>query len=118
MQTSVHWATRSIKDRELLAAHDAVSCTEGQSIEDFTRDRRTQLSVLKSVEIVGEAVAQVSKDTRRVHLDIPWREIVGLRNRLAQVYFDIDLPLIWDTVRHDLPALNDRLEPPVPPEAG
>ena len=102
----------------LLAGRDALSFTEGLSFEDLTRDRRTQLSVRKSVEIVGEAAAQVSKDTRRVHVDIPWREIVGMRNRLVHVYFDINLPPIWDTVRHDLPALIDRLEPLVPPEAG
>ncbi len=45
-----------------------------------------QLSVLKSVEIVGEAAAQVSEDVRRVNPDIPWREIVGMRNRLVHAY--------------------------------
>ena len=102
----------------LLAARDALSFTEGMSFEDFVRDRRTQLSVLKSVEIVGEAAAQVSEDARRANPDIPWREIVGMRNRLVHVYFDIDLPLVWDTVRDDLPDLIARLEPLVPPEAG
>lgn len=102
----------------LLASRDALSFTEGMSFEDFVRDRRTQLSVLKSVEIVGEAAAQVSEDARRANTAIPWREIVGMRNRLVHVYFDIDLPLVWDTVRHDLPDLIDRLELLVPPEAG
>ena len=102
----------------LLAARDALSFTEGMSYDEFARDRRTQLSVLKSVEIVGEAAAHVSEDTRRAHPAIPWREIVGMRNRLVHAYFDIDLPLVWDTVRHDLPALIARLEPLVPPEAG
>ena len=102
----------------LLAARDALSFTEDMSFDDFVRDRRTQLSVLKSVEIVGEAAAHVSEDARRANPDIPWREIVGMRNRLVHVYFDIDLPLVWDTVRHDLPDLIARLEPLVPPEAG
>ena len=102
----------------LLSARDALSFTEDMSFDDFVRDRRTQLSVLKSVEIVGEAAAQVSEDVRRANPDIPWREIVGMRNRLVHVYFDIDFPLVWDTVRHDLPDLIARLEPLVPPEAG
>ena len=100
----------------LLAARDALSFTEDLSFEDFVRDRRTQLSVLKSVEIVGEAAAQVSEDARRANPDIPWRQIVGMRNRLVHAYFDIDLPLVWDTVRHDLPDLIARLKPLVPPE--
>lgn len=102
----------------LLSARDALSFTEGMSFDDFVLDRRTQLSVLKSVEIVGEAAAQVSEDVTRANPDIPWREIVGMRNRLVHVYFDIDLPLVWDPVRHDIPDLIGRLEPLVPPEDG
>ena len=102
----------------LLAARDALSFTEGMSYDEFVRDRRTQLSVLKSMEIVGEAAGHVSEDTKRAYSDIPWREIVGMRNRLVHVYFDIDLPLVWDTVRDDLPALIALLEPLVPPETG
>ncbi len=55
----------------LLSARDAVSFTEDMSFDDFVRDRRTQLSVLKSVEIVGEAAAQVGEDVRRANPDIP-----------------------------------------------
>ena len=102
----------------LVAARDAVAFAEGMSYAEFVRDRRTQLSILKSLEIVGEAAAHVSEDTRKAHPAIPWPEIVGMRNRLVHVYFDIDLPLVWDTVRHDLPVLIARLEPLVPPEAG
>ncbi len=102
----------------LLSARDAQSFTEGMSFDDFVLDRRTQLSVLKSVEIVGEAAAQVRVEVRQANPDIPWREIVGMRNRLVHGYFDIDLPLVWDTVRQDIPDLIDRLEPLVPPEDG
>ena len=67
-------------------------------------------------EIVGEAADNVSEDTRRAHPDIPWAQIVGMRNRLVHVYFDIDLQVLWATVHHDLPALIALLEPLVPTE--
>lgn len=102
----------------LVAARDAVDFAEGVSYAEFERDRQTQLSILKALEIVGEAAAHISEDTRKAYPAIPWTEIVGMRNRLVHVYFDIDLPLVWDTVRHDLPVLIARLEPLVPPEAG
>ena len=102
----------------LLAARDAVSFTAGMSVEDFMRDRRTHLSVLKSLEIVGEAAAQVSEDVRRANPEIPWREIVATRNRIVHVYFAVDLPLEWDTFRHHLPDLIARLEPLVSREPG
>ncbi len=102
----------------LLAARDAVSFAEGMSYADFARDRRTQLSILKSVEIVGEAASRLSEDTRRAHPSIPWPEVIGMRNRLVRVYFNIDLPLVWDTVCNDLPFLIAQLETLVPPEVG
>ena len=102
----------------LVAARDALAFAEGMSYDEFARDRRTQFAVLKAVEIVGEAAEHVSAATKKAHPAIPWRAIVGMRNRLVHAYFDIDLPLVWDTVCDDLPALIARLEPLVPPEAG
>ena len=102
----------------LVAARDAVAFADDTSYDEFARDRRTQLSILKSVEIVGEAATHVSEDTRQAHPEIRWPEIVGMRNRLVHAYFDIDLPLVWDTVCDDLPVLIARLEPLVPPESG
>ena len=101
----------------LVAAQDAVSFAEGMSYAEFLKDRRTQLSILKSVEIVGEAAARLSDNTRKAHRSIPWPEIIGMRNRLVHVYFDVDLPLVWDTVCNELPALITQLEPLVPPES-
>ena len=100
----------------LVAARDAVAFAEGMSYAEFVRDQRTQLSIVKSVEIVGEAAASLSEDTRNAHPEIPWPDIVGMRNRLVHVYFDIDMRLVWDTVCDDLPVLIVQLEPLVPPE--
>ena len=101
----------------LVAARDAVSFTKGLSYDEFARDRRSQFAILKAVEIVGEAASRLSADTKERHPDIPWREIVGMRNRLVHDYFDIDLRLVWETVDSDLPVLVAHLEPLVPPES-
>ena len=101
----------------LVAARDAVVFADGLSFSEFARDQRTQLAILKCVEIVGEAASRVSAETREAHPAIPWREIVGMRNRLVHAYFEIDLRLVWDTVRNDLPPLIVQLEPLVPPES-
>lgn len=101
----------------LVAARDAVVFADGLSFSEFARDQRTQLAILKCVEIVGEAASRVGAETREAHPSFPWREIVGMRNRLAHAYFEIDLRLVWDTVRNDLPPLIVQLEPLVPPES-
>ena len=77
-----------------------------------------QLAILKSIEIIGEAASRVSAGTKEAHPEIPWREIIGMRNRLVHAYFDVNLIRVWDTVQEDLPALIAQLEPLVPPEAG
>ena len=61
------------------------------------------LSIVKPVELIGEAASRVSKGSRNEYPEIPWKDIVAMRNRLIHVYFDIDLDRIWDTVTDDLP---------------
>ena len=102
----------------LIAARDAVGFAEGLSFEDFTADRRTQLSIVKSTEIVGEAASRVDVEIRRAHPTIPWQDIVGIRNRLVHGYFDIDFRVVWDTVIQDLPKLIDQLERLLPQDEG
>jgi len=68
------------------------------------------LSLVKEIEIVGEAANQVSKATREQLPGIPWADIVGMRNRLVHAYFDINLEILWRTVQYDLPPLIAVLE--------
>ena len=71
---------------------------------------------MKLVEVIGEAVSRLSLEIKDAHSEIAWREIVGMRNRLVHVYFDIDVGLVWDTVQNDLPALIAQIESLVPEE--
>jgi uncharacterized protein with HEPN domain len=68
------------------------------------------LSIVKSIEILGEAASKVTQQTREMYSEIPWANIIGMRNRLIHVYFGIDLDRVWDTVTDDLPPLIASLE--------
>ena len=94
----------------LDAAREAIGFAQAQSRNILNRDRRLTLALLKSIEIVGEAAARVGAATRRQHPQIAWDDIVGMRNRLVHAYFEIDLDLVWATVRDDLPSLVTALE--------
>ena len=102
----------------LLAARDASRFIAGLTFADFERDRMAQLAILKAVELIGEAASQMSDDVREAHPEIPWLNIVGMRNRLVHGYFDVNLERVWETVQQDVPRLIRQLEPLVPPEAG
>lgn len=66
-------------------------------------------SLVRCIEIVGEAASKVSEGGRKECPAIPWAEIVGMRNRLIHAYFEMDLDRVWDTVAQDLPALIEAL---------
>ena len=94
----------------LDAAHETNSFSRGRKRADLGRDRMLTLALIKSLETIGEAANGVSSDTQNRYPGIPWRDIIGMRNRLVHVYFDVDLDLVWDTIRTDLPPLIAELE--------
>ena len=102
----------------LVAARKAVTFAAGLTFAEFQRSDLHQNAIFKVLEIVGEAASRISAATQAAHPEIPWQEIVGLRNRVVHVYFEIDLGLVWQIVREDVPALITQLEGLVPPETG
>ncbi|MGF6096783.1 HepT-like ribonuclease domain-containing protein [Pseudomonas sp. 18175] len=99
-------------DHIRLAATDAISFIEGLSKEEFLEDRRTQQAVVMSLIIIGEAstkIMDLHPDFTAVHIQIPWRSMRGMRNRIAHGYFDINLDVVWDTLQSALPDLLKRL---------
>ena len=100
----------------LLAAREARKFAADLTFTAFERNRMAQLAVLKAVEIVGEAASRVNTGGKEAHPEIPWQEIIGMRNRLVHAYFDINLDILWQTIQEDLPRLIALLEPLVPPE--
>ncbi len=94
----------------LDAAREACSFAAGHTRPDLDTHRMLVLALLKSIEIIGEAAARVTPDTRVAYPSIPWAAIVGMRNRLVHGYFDVDLDIVWATVDRELPALIRQLE--------
>ena len=94
------------------AAIDACNFVEGFGKDDFLADKRTQQAVIMSLIIMGEAATKVmegyAKFTEK-HANIPWRNMRGMRNRIAHGYFDINLDLVWDTVQTALPEFLKQL---------
>lgn len=92
------------------AAKDAVFFSEGKQASDLATDRKLSLALVKSIEIIGEAATRVSPETRSKSPDIPWVDIVSMRNRLIHAYFDINLDILWKTVSEELPPLIVQIE--------
>lgn len=93
----------------LQAAEEALSFSNGIERQTLESERMRSLAIVRCLEIVGEAASQVSPETRAELDSIPWRAVVGMRNRLIHAYFDIDLDILWNTVTLDVPRLVDLL---------
>lgn len=89
---------------------EAVSLCIDKDRDSFMDDRVLQLAVVRLIEIVGEAASKISKPWRDEHPDIPWQDIIGMRNKLIHGYDYVDLEVLWDTVKDDLPTLISALE--------
>lgn len=101
----------SISMRQMLDyALKARAMATGRRREDLDNDDMLQLALTRAVEVIGEAASRVSDAARNRHTEIPWRDIVGMRNRLIHGYDAVDLDLLWDTVTVDLPPLIEALE--------
>lgn len=100
-----------IRIRHMLdAAGEAMTFARDKTRTDLDESRMLTLSIIKAIELTGEAASRVSKESRDLHPEIPWMDIITMRNRLIHAYFDIDLDLVWDTVTDDLPPLIAALE--------
>ena len=97
-------------------AREAVEMVRGRERADLDRDRMLELSLVRLVEIIGEAATRVSEEGQKRYPSVPWREARGMRNRLVHGYDQIDLDVLWATIQDDLPPLVAELERITPHE--
>ena len=100
----------------LVTARKAAKFAQELEYEQFERSDLHQNAILKVLEIVGEAAARISDETKSAHPEIPWPNVIGLRNRIVHAYFGLDLKIVWKIVNESLPELVQKLEQLVPPE--
>ncbi len=99
-----------------IAAQKVRQFTDNSTWDEFQHNELLQFAVVKLIEIMGEAASKITQATRDAHPEIPWRDIIGMRNRLIHEYFRIDLETVWDVVENDVPGLISLIGPLIPPE--
>jgi uncharacterized protein with HEPN domain len=93
----------------MLAIQKIGRYTSQMDHDAFLGDELVIDGVARNLEIIGEAVRQLPEEFRRVHTQISWTQIAGLRNRIVHDYFGLDLEIIWEIIQHDLPELEKRV---------
>lgn len=84
--------------------------TDGMTISQFKKNDLVIDAVIRNFEIIGEASKNISPAIRRLHPNIPWNEMNGMRNLLIHEYFGVDITTVWHTAKRHLPLLKKQLE--------
>jgi uncharacterized protein with HEPN domain len=91
-------------------AREALEMARGRTREDLDTDRMLNLALVRLLEILGEAANRISIEQRGRIPQIPWSQLVGLRNRLIHGYDNVDFDILWQIIVQDLPPLVNELE--------
>ncbi|MHA1717439.1 MAG: HepT-like ribonuclease domain-containing protein [Promethearchaeota archaeon] len=97
--------------KDILEAINRIETyTKNMNYEKFLEDIKTQDAVARNIEIIGEAVKNISSDFKRKHNNINWRSIAGMRDKIIHFYFGIKWDIIWDVVKNKLPDFKDEIK--------
>lgn len=93
----------------LVDAADAIREFIGSRTRDeFFAQRLVRDAVLRNLEVLGEAAGRVSVELQRAHPGVAWKKASGMRNHLAHGYLTLNMDLIWDTVKRDVPSIGEQ----------
>ncbi len=95
---------------DMMEAIEAIDRHTQGGRKAFDNDELVRVWCLRHLEVIGEASARLSETLRARYPEVPWREIIGMRNMLIHGYFDIDWEQVWNALERDLPGLRRALE--------
>jgi uncharacterized protein with HEPN domain len=95
--------------RHICEAIDRIRTYTTAGRDLFRSDLKTQDAVVRNLQIIGEASKKISPETRTAQPEVPWREMMGMRDRIVHDYFGVSLDIVWDVVENHLPPLREKI---------
>ncbi len=106
----------SLRDNVILLHHileasgEIIGFITNRTRDDLASDRMLQHSLVRCLEIIGEAASKVTPEFQKQYPELPWKQMVATRNRLIHAYFTVNLEIVWQTCRDEIPVLNQAIE--------
>lgn len=96
--------------KHILEAIEKVEKFVGNSsFDDFKNNEQLQSAVVREISVIGEAAKKLSEDFKKSKPIIPWKDVVGMRDKLVHDYFEIDINMVWKTIQENLPDLKQKI---------
>jgi len=97
--------------KDILEAIEAIErFVENMNFEEFRNNDLVSSAVIRKFEIIGEATRNIPQEIRKKYPDIPWKTMVGFRDKLIHFYFGIKYELVWETIKSKLPELKEKIK--------
>lgn len=93
-----------------IAIGKIIDYTKDVSYKEFSQDAKTIDAVVRNLEIIGEAVKRFPSEIHLQYPQVPWKKIGAMRDKVIHEYFGIDVEIIWQTVKEDIPELNRQID--------
>ena len=90
----------------LDSINDTDDFVKGMSFDDFLKDKKSVNAVIRSIEVIGEAAKKIPPSLKNKFSHVPWKKMAGMRDKLIHEYFGVDLEIIWEVIKKDLPSIK------------
>ncbi|HLX47505.1 MAG TPA: HepT-like ribonuclease domain-containing protein [Streptosporangiaceae bacterium] len=94
---------------DIIEAAEKISVRVGKGRRVFDADEDVQIVLVHLIQVIGEAASGLSDELISEHPEVPWRQIIAIRNRVVHGYFEVDLDILWDVADIDVPRLADQI---------
>ena len=94
----------------LISIREIEDFIADMNFEEFVKDRKTVNAVIRSLEVMGEAVKKIPPEIRDRHPEIPWKYIAAMRDKLIHEYHGVDLEIVWEVIEKEIPSLKPKFE--------
>lgn len=94
----------------LISISNTEEYIKGLSFEDFSNDQKTVDAVVRNLEIIGEAARNIGQAFAEKHSELPWSEMISMRNKVIHEYIAVDLEILWKTINEDFPKLKEQIK--------
>jgi uncharacterized protein with HEPN domain len=94
----------------LKSIDEILTFTKNTGYDDFMKNSMMKYAIIRCLEVIGEAAKRIPAPVRNKYADVPWKDMIAMRNKVIHEYFGVDSEILWQTIKEDIPALKKQVQ--------